>query len=154
MYATPGLHPYILPLGLLHDQTDRGPLWDPLLNTLSYTYALTTKALTPSNHTPHAPTNWFFYNGHWGDKLYPMDDSRQYQFAGQHHYVSGPLGPRWKNLGRRKVCQGRYSDRCVVRHWLGGEGVKVWPGGDEDVGVEEMEGLVDGGWEKGMTGYD
>ena len=31
MYATPGLHPYILPWGLLHDQTDRGPLWDPSL---------------------------------------------------------------------------------------------------------------------------
>lgn len=69
-----------------------------------------------------------------------MSDSRQYQFAGQHHYVSGPLGPRWKHLGRRKVCQGRYTDRCVVHHWLGGEGVRVWPwegvegGEDESIG--------------------
>ena len=74
-----------------------------------------------------------------------MDDHRQYQFAGQHHYVSGPLGPRWKNLGRRKVCQGRYSDRCGVRHWLGGEGVKVWPGRGRDVDEDEDEEVVAGG---------
>jgi len=154
MYATPGVHPYILPFGILRDETDRGPLWDPLLNTLSYTYTTpssssshfsqsnhtpTPERLTPSTHTPHAPTNWFFYNGHWGDKLYPASDSRQYQFAGQHHYVSGPLGPRFKHLMRRKVCQGRYQDRCVVRRWLGEEEVGVWPGGVEGVGDWEME---------------
>ncbi len=152
MYATPGVHPYILPFGILRDETDRGPLWDPLLNTLSYTYTpssllnpfpqlnhtTTPEHLTPSNHTPHAPTNWFFYNGHWGDKLYPASDTRQYQFAGQHHYVSGPLGPRFKNLMRRKVCQGRYQDRCEVRRRLGEEEVRVWPGGLE--GMEDWEG--------------
>lgn len=161
MYATPGVHPYILPFGILRDETDRGPLWDPLLNTLSYTYTPRSlppsslppplqsnytphpERLTPSNHTPHAPTNWFFYNGHWGDRLYPTSDSRQYQFAGQHHYVSGPLGPRFKNLMRRKVCQGRYQDQCVVRRRLGEEEVGVWPGGVEDWEEEDEREDVD-----------
>ena len=71
-----------------------------------------------------------------------MDDSRQYQFAGQYHYVTGPLGPRFKHLGRRKVCQGPYSDKCVVKNWLGGEGVRVWPGhgeAEEDMNLGDEE---------------
>ncbi|KAI4269770.1 MAG: hypothetical protein LQ337_007091, partial [Flavoplaca oasis] len=82
MYATPGNHPYILPLGLLHDSTDRGPLWDPALNALTYIYNHTSSMLLPSKLTPTAPTEWFFFNGHWGDKFYPIDDSRQYEFVG------------------------------------------------------------------------
>lgn len=38
MYATAGLHPYVLPGGILHDVTDRGPLWDPVKNLYSFTY--------------------------------------------------------------------------------------------------------------------
>lgn len=128
MYATPGIHPYILPLGLLHDETDRGPLWDPLLNSYTYTYDYLTDDLRASNITPQAPTDWFYFGGHWGDKLYPSDDSRQYQFVGQYHYVSGPLGPRFKNLGRRKVCQGGYKDPCVIKNWLLPAPVKYWEG--------------------------
>ena len=30
MYTTPGLHPYVLPWGLLHDQTDRGTPLGPV----------------------------------------------------------------------------------------------------------------------------
>ncbi|KAJ9623970.1 Vacuolar protein sorting-associated protein 62 [Taxawa tesnikishii (nom. ined.)] len=111
MYATPGLHPYVLPWGLLHDQTDRGPLWDPLLNAHSYTYNHTEGILRSSLLTPRAPTSWFYYRGHWGDKFYPLSDPRQYRFAGQYHYVSGPSGPRYKNLGRKDVCQGRGNVR-------------------------------------------
>ncbi|KAI4129801.1 MAG: hypothetical protein LQ338_002052 [Usnochroma carphineum] len=141
MYATPGLHPYVLPLGLLHDQTDRGPLWDPALNVLSYDYNHTSDVLHPSKLTPSAPTEWFYFNGHWGDRFYPLGDARQYVFAGQYHYVNGPLGPRWKHLGRRKVCQGRYEDPCVVRQWLPGEkSVGGWPEGEgEGEGVGEGE---------------
>lgn len=120
MYATPGLHSYILPWGLLHDRTDKGPLWDPALNSHVYTYDLRNDTLRSSNLTPSAPTAWFDFAGRWGDKQYPLGDSRQYVFAGNHHYVSGPLGPKFKNLGRRKVCQGRESERCVVKNWLGG----------------------------------
>lgn len=118
MYATPGLQPYILPLGMLHDTTSRGPLWDPTLNLRSYTYHPPTDTLTPSTLNPSSPTGWFFFNGKWGDKSYPLSDGRQYGLVGEYHYVNGPLGPRFKNLARRRVCQGRYEDPCVIRHWL------------------------------------
>ncbi|GAB7357122.1 hypothetical protein MBLNU459_g7923t1 [Dothideomycetes sp. NU459] len=126
MYATPGLHPYVLPLGLLHDQTDKGPLWDPLLNHHAYVYDHKTRELRSSTQTPKAPTSWFNYAGRWGDKIYPLSDPRQYRFAGQYHYVSGPLGPRFKNLGRHNVCQG--NGKCVIKHWLGGSRIKRWVG--------------------------
>ncbi|KAK8206898.1 Vacuolar protein sorting-associated protein 62 [Zalaria obscura] len=138
MYATPGLHPYVLPWGLLHDQTDRGPLWDPLLNAHAYTYNYTTRHLRSSTQTPHAPTSWFHFSGHWGDKFYPLSDPRQYRFAGQYHYVNGPLGPRFKNLGRKKVCQG--NERCVIKHWLGpGDRARRWLGTRPGEELEERE---------------
>ncbi|KAI9836779.1 MAG: hypothetical protein M1819_000944 [Sarea resinae] len=118
MYATPGTHEYILPWGLLHDFTDRGPLWDPLLNSHAYTYDYLSDTLRSSNVTPSAPTEWFYFAGHWGDKSYPLSDKRQYRFAGQYHYVNGPLGPRFKNLGRKKICQG--NGDCTVKNWIGG----------------------------------
>lgn len=125
MYATPGLHPYVLPWGILHDQTDRGPLWDPSLNSHTYTYDYKKDILRPSNYTPDSPTSWFHFAGHWGDKFYPLGDKRQYRFAGQYHYVNGPLGPKFKNLGRKKICGGPESQPCVIKHWLGaGQGLK------------------------------
>jgi hypothetical protein len=132
MYATPGIHEYILPLGLLHDVTDRGPLWDPLLNSHTYTYDTATDTLRSSNVTPHAPTQWFYFNGHWGDKIYPLSDPRQYSFAGQYHYVNGPLGPRFKKLDRRSVCQ---SSNCIIKHFLDEPNLRRWEGVGEG---EEM----------------
>ncbi|GAB7360506.1 hypothetical protein MBLNU230_g8456t1 [Neophaeotheca triangularis] len=120
MYGTPGLHPYVLPWGLLHDQTDRGPLWDPLLNSKSYLYNPNTQTLLPSTLNPSAPVSWFHYAGHWGDKYYPLSDPRQYRFWGQYHYVNGPTGPKGKNLGRETVCQG--NGRCRIKNWLGDSG--------------------------------
>ena len=137
MYATPGRHTYVLPFGLLHDETSRGPLWDPTLNLLSYTYSLPSPAspspsLKPDMKTkPDAPTGWFFFNGHWGDKGYEMEDPRQYEFVGQKHYVSGPVGPRFKALGRKHICP-RYEGDCLVRDVRGLEGVRTWRGGDDD----------------------
>ncbi|KAJ6016965.1 hypothetical protein N7451_000344 [Penicillium sp. IBT 35674x] len=122
MYATPDVHPYILPWGLLHDVTDRGPLWDPLLNKHAYTYDHANDTLRASTATPTSPTEWFNFRGHWGDKFYPLGDSRQYRFAGQYHYVNGPLGPRFKHLNRRKVCQGSNKADCVIKDWIGEPG--------------------------------
>lgn len=139
MYATPGSHPYILPLGILHDETDRGPLWDPLLNSHTFTYDYLADDLRASEITPQAPTHWFYFGGHWGDKFYPLDDARQYQFVGQYHYVSGPLGPRFKNLGRRKVCQGRYNDPCVIKNWLSPAAVKYWEGMGDGESERDLE---------------
>ncbi|KAH0388063.1 hypothetical protein KCU92_g1357, partial [Aureobasidium melanogenum] len=146
IYATPGLHPYVLPWGLLHDQTDKGPLWDPNLNHHAYVYNYTSRDLKSSAQTPYAPVSWFNFKGHWGDKIYPMSDKRQYQFWGQYHYVSGPFGPRFKNLGRKKVCQNMQT-QCIIRHWLGEEegsndGEKKLPGeetGNEIEGSETTE---------------
>lgn len=124
MYSSPGIHAYILPFGLLHDETDRGPLWDPARNTLAYTYDHKEDILLASTSNPEAPTSWFYFAGKWGDKLYPLTDDRQYTFAGQYHYVDGPLGPRFKNLGRKNVCQGD-NDPCLVKRIIGGN-TKSW----------------------------
>lgn len=127
MYAKPGIHRYVLPFGLLQDVTDRGPLWDPLLNMHSYTYNLTDHRLRASTLTPHAPTEWFYFVGHWGDKAYPLNDSRQYYFAGQYHYVNGPYGPIYKNLGREHVCM---NPKCDVQDSLQGyDQMRSWPDG-------------------------
>ena len=131
MYATPGLHPYILPWGLLHDETDRGPLWDPTLNVNAFTYDLDTDHLRAATHNPKAPTNWFHFNGHWGDKRWPLSDSRQYQVAGQYHYVNGPTGPKSKFLDRKHVCQRK--GKCHIRDWVSqNTKAKHWPLYDDD----------------------
>jgi len=44
-----------------------------------------------------------------------------YRFAGELHYVSGPTGPKDKNLGRSHICQGRDEDGCVIREDLAAE---------------------------------
>ncbi|KAL6150512.1 Vacuolar protein sorting-associated protein 62 [Exserohilum turcicum] len=113
MYATEGKHPYVLPGGILHDVTDRGPLWDPVMNMYSYKYDYKADRLVASNLNPVAPTSWFYFAGHWGDKFYPLSDPRQYRFLGQYHYVNGPLGPRFKNLGRQEICQG--NGECMLK---------------------------------------
>lgn len=138
MYGTPGVHPYVLPWGLLHDQTDRGPLWDPAQNAHAFVYNTSTLILRSSTHTPKAPVEWFHYAGHWGDKYYPLSDPRQYRFAGQYHYVNGPTGPKFKNLGRKAICQS--GSECHIRHWLGGRLTEHLPV-EEDV----EEGGLPGG---------
>jgi hypothetical protein len=140
MYAVPGTHPYILPWGILHDVTDRGPLWDPTLNSHSYTYDFKNETLRSSNYTPNAPIGWFDFAGHWGDKFYPLGDKRQYRFAGQYHYVNGPLGPKFKHLGRKKICQGPDSSPCVIKNWLGsGDKIGTVPhAGDDDQGDGDL----------------
>ena len=123
MYATPGSHPYILPGGFLHDETDRGPLWDPLQNVHSYTYDMQT--IRSSTRNPKSPTDWFEYLGHWGDKYYPLSDPRQYRFAGQYHFMNGPYGPRYKNIGRKEVCQS--MEKCDIKHRAGSDGARRLP---------------------------
>lgn len=146
MYATSGLHPYILPWGLLHDQTDRGPLWDPSQNVQSYTYDVENRTLRASTRNPYSPTGWLNYAGHWGDKYYPLSDPRQYRFAGQYHYVNGPTGPKFKRLGRKGVCQSKGP--CHIRHWLENDGVSRLPpidGGEEEGGLPGGNSTDDSG---------
>lgn len=146
VYATAGTHAYVLPWGLLHDETNRGPIWDPALNVHAYTYDFASDALRASNITPHAPTEWFYYAGHWGDKRYPSSDPRQYRFAGQYHYVNGPLGPRFKNLGRKRVCQTPVDDKpCVIRESVEEEWVPrrwAYVGEGEEMSEEDYAHFV------------
>jgi hypothetical protein len=113
MYRTSGLHTYILPFGILRDITDRGVQWDPLQNMYSYTYDPKADVVRASDLTPDAPEPWFHFGGRWGDKAYPIEDKRQYRLGGELRYVSGPTGPKWKNLGRSHICQGK-EDTCQI----------------------------------------
>ncbi|KAI2623760.1 hypothetical protein GGS21DRAFT_541340 [Xylaria nigripes] len=117
MYAMPGDHPYVLPFKLLRDQTDHGPLWDPSQNFRSYWYdfsaAEEVEELEPTQENPDAPTGWFHFKGRWGDKVYGLDDKRQWRLFGQYHYVTGPQGPKFKNLERERVCQ---ASKCRQLH--------------------------------------
>jgi hypothetical protein len=70
-------------------------------------------AFSPASRNPNAPTSWFWFKGHWGDKFYELSDERQWRFAGQYHYVNGPFGPRYKNLGRSRVCQSGMKCRML-----------------------------------------
>ncbi len=146
MYATPGTHAYVLPWGLLHDQTDRGPLWDPAMNLHAYTYDSLNDTLRSSQLSPKAPTEWFHFTGHWGDKFYPLGDRRQYRFAGQYHYVNGPLGPKFKNLGRRNICPD--GPPCVIKNWLGGSN-RIrrgrGPGEGEEMSEEDFQRFIGNG---------
>ncbi len=146
MYATPGNHPYILPFQMLKDVTDEGPMWDPSLNHYAYYYdyqsdddfhpdhtaavAATSSStadndddrpetLAPAASNPDAPTSWFHFRGRWGDGVYPLADVRQWRLFGQYHYVSGPQGPKFKNLGRKKMC---LAKKCRIRHERDGSG--------------------------------
>ncbi|KAK4104410.1 hypothetical protein N658DRAFT_418119 [Parathielavia hyrcaniae] len=124
MYASTGLHPYVLPFKLLKDITDKGPLWDPALNNYAYWYDYEVDrdeeanstvrgrtSLAPAASNPDLPTSWFHFEGPWGDDLYPLSDLRQWRLFGEYHYVMGPLGPKAKRLERRKVCQ---TEKCVI----------------------------------------
>ncbi|KAL2071778.1 hypothetical protein VTL71DRAFT_13013 [Oculimacula yallundae] len=83
-------------------------------------------ALQPASDNPDAPMGWWWFAGHWGDKFYDLGDFRQWRFVGQYHYVNGPFGPRWKNLGRSKVCQSRGG--CVIVDSLREGSKKSWLG--------------------------
>lgn len=142
MYGTPGTHTYVLPFGILYDMTDRGPLWDPVLNMYSYTYDFKKDILRSSTLNPQAPTSWFHFWGHWGDKFYPLSDPRQYRFLGQYHYVNGPIGPRFKRLGRQHICQGGDSEPCNIRTWFNARDVSAkWKsaGEGEDISEEDLK---------------
>lgn len=140
MYATPAVHRYVLPFGLLHDETDRGPLWDPLLNMEAYTFNLTERRLRASTLTPNVPIEWFYFLGKWGDKAYPMNDRRQYYFAGQYHYVSGPTGPIFKRPGRRAICMNGKPENCKVKKSLeDADRIRRWPDGEELSEAEERQ---------------
>ncbi|ODV61833.1 uncharacterized protein ASCRUDRAFT_80214 [Ascoidea rubescens DSM 1968] len=106
-YASVGQHAHDIPYSILSDFTDRGPLWDPSLNFLGYTYD-SNDNLTPQNgsHYPESTYgDWLKFRGHWGDKKIPPSDSRQVWSPWEWKYIDGPRGPLNKNLIRTITCQ-------------------------------------------------
>jgi hypothetical protein len=114
-YPVAGRQDYILPLGMLHDTTSRGPLWDPVQNLKSFTYDPAHDNLRASTLNPKAPTSWFHFAGRWGDKHYDLADRRQYRFFGEYHYANGPTGPKFKHLQRTALCD---SDKCNIQDYI------------------------------------
>ncbi|CEP62916.1 uncharacterized protein LALA0_S06e06788g [Lachancea lanzarotensis] len=105
-YASVGQHAHDVPFffSALSDFTDRGPLWDPSLNYLAYTYNGT--AATPATEREsEIGSEWLYYLGHWGDRQLDRKDSRQKWCPVQWRYIDGPRGPLAKNLERTGLCQ-------------------------------------------------
>lgn len=107
-HTIPGLDP---PFGLLVDQTDDGALWDPTLNAYRYTYDPASKKFTACD--ADTPVNWLQFDGQWGDEQLPDDWEGQVELFGQRKYTSGPNGPKFKGLDRKKMCPGKIKV-CVV----------------------------------------
>ncbi|KAJ5816362.1 Vacuolar protein sorting-associated protein 62 [Penicillium robsamsonii] len=101
-HAIPGFN---LPAGFLMDYTDRGILWDPVLNAYTYTYDKTTAAFEAVNSED--PVVWLDFNGKWGDDQPPNEP----EIFGEAKNVGGPNGPKFKGLDRQKVCP---SKSCFV----------------------------------------
>lgn len=87
------------------DYTDRGILWDPVLNAYSYTYHLSTATFEAAS--PKFPVGWLNFNGQWGDDMPPHEP----EIFGEAKYVAGPNGPKFKGLVRKHVCP---STPCIV----------------------------------------
>lgn len=110
-YPSVGQHPHDLPYTILSDFTDRGPLWNPSLNYLCYSFD--GKHVYPGNNSnpKHVGRewdygNWLSFSGHWGDDTLSRKDSRQvYSFIGGYKYIEGPTGPLSKNLMRLEPCE-------------------------------------------------
>ncbi|EAQ85611.1 hypothetical protein CHGG_06864 [Chaetomium globosum CBS 148.51] len=122
MYASPGMHPYVLPFKMLKDITDKGPLWDPSLNNYAYWYDYEVnrdeeKNFNPSKirtkpHTCSVRTLDLtdfvgsISRGQWGRRHLPPERPGG-QVAGclgeypLHH--EGRSGPKAKRLDRRKA---------------------------------------------------
>jgi hypothetical protein len=86
LYPTAGTHDHTIPnlnlpfALLLVDETDDGPIYDPLPSAYFYTYDVASKRFTP--YRPEDPVGFLNYRGHWGDQQYPDDDPRQLQLVG------------------------------------------------------------------------
>lgn len=91
-------------MGFLLDYTNRGVLWDPVLNAFVYTYNTTTKVFQASANDPVA---WLNFNGKWGDDQ-PLKEP---SIFGEAKNVGGPNGPKFKSLDRQLVCP---SKPCLV----------------------------------------
>ncbi|CZT15287.1 related to VPS62 Vacuolar Protein Sorting [Ramularia collo-cygni] len=112
-YAKPGTHDHTipgvdLPVGLLEDHTDAGPLWDPTLSAYYYSFdPQTSKFEAYDDDDESTPVAWLYFTGNWGDEKYAKSDPRQDCPLGVDalcRYSGGPTGPIDKDLDRKNVC--------------------------------------------------
>lgn len=128
-YATVGQHSHDVPFFFmpLSDFTDRGPMWDPVLNFYAYQYD--GQNIYPmTDREREIGTEWLQYAGTWGDKRLKWADPRQKWCPVQWRYIDGPKGPLFKNLERISLCQTfkwwNFWKGCPARQWLKrGEGL-------------------------------
>ncbi|CAG7918247.1 unnamed protein product [Penicillium olsonii] len=109
-HAIPGIN---LPVGFVMDYTDRGRVWDPVVNAYFYTYDAKTATFEAFNSKD--PVAWLNFNGKWGDDQPPGEP----EIFGEAKNVAGPNGPKFKGLGRKLICP---SKPCIVlpfRIWSG-----------------------------------
>ncbi|KAF2791963.1 hypothetical protein K505DRAFT_308528 [Melanomma pulvis-pyrius CBS 109.77] len=146
LYPTPGTHDHTLPnlnlpfALLLVDDTDPGPLYDPILTSYYYTYTppppatpsstgTPAPALTPfTPFAPNDPISYLTFRGRWGDAEFPAADARQRDLLGNKKFVGGPTGPADKGLERREVWpESQWSGGQRIRGGLGvgGLGARV-----------------------------
>jgi hypothetical protein len=122
-YPTAGEHDYTLPLGLLSDQTDEGPIWDVTKNFRGFWYDPSTGGLSLAPGAGSGGTvqysegtSWLNFGGGWGDEQWPTNKFGQYCLGEECHITSGPTGPLAKNLGRTAVCQN--ENPCTIQTTL------------------------------------
>lgn len=123
-YPSTGQHAHDIPYSILSDFTDRGPLWDPSLNYLAYTYnddkVSAANGTVPFREVSYG--NWLLYNGTWGDKMLAANDSRQHWSPFEWKYIDGPIGPLGKNLQRVSPCQRckwwNFWNGCNIRRYI------------------------------------
>ena len=102
-----------IPANIAFDHTSKGPLWDPTLSAYYYTLSFENDDMTFKPALPDTPVSYLYFTGHWGDLQYPEDDPRQVNFHGVLKFISGPNGPRFKQLNRTNVCK-HEDEACVV----------------------------------------
>jgi len=119
-YATSGDHDYTLPLGLLKDQTNKGPIWDVTKNFRGFWYTPSSGAISIAPGAASGGlvqssegTSWLNFGGPWGDQKWPTNKFGQYCIGDECHISDGPTGPLSKNLGRTVPCQDESS--CTVK---------------------------------------
>lgn len=123
-YPSTGQHAHDIPYSILSDFTDRGPLWNPTLNYLAYTFD-GNKTYAGNGSVPFREAeygDWLDYRGRWGDPQLDGADPRQRRGVFGWKYIDGPTGPLTKHLLRISPCQRakwwNFWNGCNVRHYI------------------------------------
>lgn len=108
MYPQAGQQNYTgLPVAI-YDITDKGHLWDPILNYKSYFFSnelgFSYTSNTPIQQQDPQSLGWLKFLGYWGDQKYERSNPNQTCIGGMCFFDGGPLGPQAKSLGRGWIC--------------------------------------------------